>query len=138
MARRSIASILKEAAEQKNKLDRVNVLKRNDNPALRSVIAHMFDPRIKFMLPEGDPPYKPSEFDTEARLYAEVRKLYIWVQGVGPDMPTIKREKLFIDLLESVDPEDAKVLLSMKDKKSPYKGLTLDIAAAAFPELFPA
>lgn len=138
MASKSLSSILQEAAEQKSKVDKINTLKRYDSPALRSIVAHIFDPRIKFMLPEGDPPYTPSQFDTAGRLYVEIRKLYIWVQGVGPDMPAIKREKLFIDLLESVDPEDAKVLLSMKDKKSPYKGLTLEVAMAAFPELFPA
>lgn len=138
MARRTLSSILQEAAEQKKIEDRVTVLRRYDSPALRSLIAHMFDPRIKFMLPEGSPPYRPSQFDTEARLLTEIRKLYIWVEGVGPQMPALKREKLFIDLLEAVDPEDAKVLLSMKDKKSPYKGLTLEVAMAAFPELFPA
>lgn len=138
MASKSLSSILQEAAEQKNKIDKINTLKRYDSPALRSIVAHIFDPRIKFVLPEGDPPYKPSQFDTTGRLYVEIRKLYIWVEGVGPQMPALKREKLFIDLLETVDPEDAKVLLSMKDKKSPYKGLTLEVAMGAFPELFPA
>lgn len=138
MATKSLSNILQEAAEQKNKADKVNVLRKYDSPALRSVIAHIFDPRIKFVLPEGDPPYNPSQFDTKTRLYSEIRKLYIWVEGVGPEMPRIKREKLFIDLLESVDPEDAKMLLSMKDKKSPFKGLTLEVAMAAYPELFPA
>lgn len=138
MATKSLSDILSEASEQKNKVDKVNTLRRYDSPALRSVIAHMFDPRIKFNLPEGDPPYSPSQFDTKTRLYSEIRKLYIWVEGVGPNMPRVKREKLFIDLLESVDPQDAKMLLSMKDKKSPYKGLTLEVAMAAFPELFPA
>jgi len=137
MAKPSLSSILKEAAKQETLTDKVNFLKRNDSPSLRSLVAHIFDPRIKFLLPEGDPPYQPSQFDTQMRLYTEIRKLYIWVEGVGPQMPTVKREKLFIDLLEAVDPEDAKVLLSMKDKKSPYEGLTSEVAYTAFPELFP-
>jgi hypothetical protein len=133
----ALSTILKEAAKQDTFINKVNYLKRNDNPSLRSLVAHIFDPRIKFALPEGDPPYSPSQFDTQMRLYTEIRKLYIWVEGVGPQMPNAKREKLFIDLLEAVDPEDAKVLLSMKDKKSPYEGLTSEVAYAAFPELFP-
>ena len=137
MAKPSLSSILKEVAKQDTLTDKVNFLKRNDSPAMRSLIAHIFDPRIKFMLPEGDPPFNPSQFDTQMRLYTEIRKLYIFVEGVGPQMPNVKREKLFIDLLEAVDPEDAKVLLSMKDKKSPYEGLTPEVAYAAFPELFP-
>jgi Family of unknown function (DUF6433) len=133
----ALSTILKEAAKQDTFIDKVNYIKRNDSPALRSLVAHIFDPRIKFALPEGNPPYSPSQFDTQMRLYTEIRKLYIWVEGVGPQMPNVKREKLFIDLLEAVDPEDAKVLLSMKDKKSPYEGLTPEVAYAAFPELFP-
>lgn len=137
MSKPSLSSILKSVAQQPTDNDKINMLRRNDSPAMRALVAHIFDPRIKFMLPEGDPPYQPSQFDTQMRLYTEIRKLYIWVEGVGPQMPAVKREKLFIDLLEAVDPEDAKVLLSMKDKKSPYEGLNAEVVFAAYPELFP-
>ena len=48
-------------------------------------------------------------------------------------MTPLKRETLFIGLLESIDPEDAKVLLAAKDKK--LKGITAAIVNEAFPGL---
>jgi hypothetical protein len=71
-------------------------------------------------------------------LHSEARKLYLFLDGVNPDMRSVKRESLFIDILQSVDPEDADLLVAMKEKTSPYKGLTKEIVYAAFPELFPA
>jgi hypothetical protein len=46
-----------------------------------------------------------------------------------------RREQLFIELLESVDPGDAKVLIGMKDGKLPYRGMTRKLVADAFPNL---
>jgi hypothetical protein len=44
----------------------------------------------------------------------------------------MRRESLFITLLESVDPKDAKLLLSVKNKKLPYKNITKDLIQEAF------
>jgi hypothetical protein len=40
-------------------------------------------------------------------------------------------------LLEALDPDDAELLLSIKDKKMPYKGITYDLVASTFPGLLP-
>jgi len=61
----------------------------------------------------------------------------MFIEGANPNMKQVKREQLFIDILQAVDPEDADLLVAMKDKTSPYKGLTKDVVYAAFPELFP-
>ena len=50
-------------------------------------------------------------------------------------MVPLKRENLFIGILEAVHPDDAKLLLAMKEKKLPYSGLTPKIINEAFPEL---
>jgi hypothetical protein len=47
------------------------------------------------------------------------------------------REALFVSLLENVNKEEATLLLAMKDKKSPIKGLTKNLVATAFPGLLP-
>jgi len=39
-------------------------------------------------------------------------------------------------MLESIHPEDAKLMLSVKDKKLPYKGITTKLVQEAFPERF--
>lgn len=137
MAILSLYNLLEKCSQFKKKEERVLALQANQSDALLAVLQGMFNPDIKFALPEGDPPYTPSEFDEPGRIYHECRKLYIFVEGQAPNVNQIKREKLFIDLLESLPPEDAKLILAMKDKKSPIKGLTKDVVIAAFPGLFP-
>ena len=51
--------------------------------------------------------------------------------------PNVKKEKIFITLLETIHPKDAEVLVAMKDKKlkTIYKGLTLATVKKAYPNL---
>ena len=131
---KSISEILKEVSEAK-KEKKVELLRQHDSMPLRSVLAHALDPAIKWMLPEGKPPYKPTEaVDQHNRLYQEARKFYIFCDP-NLDLPKMKREMLFIELLESVDPEDAELLIACKDKKIPYKGINAKLVNEAFPGL---
>lgn len=135
--KKSIYSILKECAEPKSINQRVELLQKNANPVILNILKCAFDPSIKFLLPEGDPPYKPCEFvDQEARLYQEARKLYLFIEGGNPNLTKLKREMLFIQLIEGIDKNDAILLLSVKDKKLPFKSLTADVVKKAFPNLF--
>jgi hypothetical protein len=69
------------------------------------------------------------------RLFAEIRRLYLFLKGGNPNLTKLRRETLFIELLESVHPSDAKILIAIKDKKLPYKGLTAKLVKEAFPGL---
>lgn len=137
MARFSVSEILKKCSEFKKKEERVEALRVNCNEACKIVLQYMFHPEVKFVLPEGKPPFSYSQFDEHNMLHSEARRLYLFIEGGGPEMKPVKREQLFIDILQSVTPDDADLLVAMKDKKSPFKGLTKDVAYAAFPELFP-
>jgi len=137
MARFSVSEILKRCSEYKKKEERVEALRVNCNESCKIVLQYMFHPDVKFALPDGKPPFKYSQFDEQNMLHSEARRLYLFLEGVNPDMKPLKRETLFLEILQSVTPDDADLLLAMKDKKSPYKGLTYDVAVAAFPELFP-
>jgi len=66
-----------------------------------------------------------------------VRKLAYFVEGAYPNLKQVKREQMFIELLETVTPADAKMLLAMKEKKLPWKGITVDIVNEAFPGFIP-
>ena len=68
-------------------------------------------------------------------LYSEARKFYLFVKDGHPGLTNLKRESLFITMLESVDPKDAELLIGMKDKKLPYKGINVAIVTEAFPGL---
>lgn len=134
--RKAISQILKACSEQPAN-QRAQFLAQHDTLALRVVLQYALDPRVKFILPVGVPPYKPTEhLDQEGNLYRDFRKLSNFIQGGGyPDMHPIKRETLFIQFIEGLFPEDAKLICSIKDKKIPYKGITPKVVNQAFPGL---
>lgn len=110
-----------DKASKLNKKEQVEFLRKNDSPSLRTILTYGLDPTIEWLLPTGDPPFQPAnEFESHGALYGQMRKLYLFVRGGNDNLNKIKRETLFIQLLESVHPEDAKVLLAIKEKRLPY------------------
>lgn len=137
MARKSIAWILEFTAKLPNEEEQIKCLQANDNSAIRTILQYCFHPDIKWLLPPGEPPYKPCEFaNLENMLYSEARRLYLFVEGGNNNLKPLKRESMFIDLLQCVTPEDAKLLVSIKDKKLPFKGLKPSTIQKAYPGLF--
>jgi hypothetical protein len=89
-------------------------------------------------LPEGDPPFKPNDLpDQENVFIKEARRLVHFVEGGNTDLKQMRRETLFIEMLEAVAPKDALLLLAIKNKKLPYKGIDESIVRDAFPDLLP-
>jgi hypothetical protein len=132
----SISEILKKASQSATDQDRANTLRAHDTVPLRQVLWVALDPRVKWLLPEGNPPYKPCDLvDQQHRLFTEARKFYLFLEGGNPNLKQLRREALFIELLESLDPEDAKLVLAAKDKKIPYPGITTEVVNLAFPGL---
>jgi hypothetical protein len=135
--RKGIAEILKEISEEKDATKKkIMLANQNSNQGVMNMLRLVFDPEIKFNLPEGDPPYKPCEYlDQQAMLYNSLRKMYLFIGDGQPNISNSKREMLFINMLESLDPEDAKLLLAAKEKKMPYKGITKKLVTETFPGL---
>lgn len=138
MAKEGVAEILDRVSKIKSRKEQVEVLRRDHNTALENIIDLCFNPRIKFALPEGAPPYKsqPKEADLQNVLYASQRKFGIFIEN-GPyqNLRPFKRETLFVEFLESLDPDDAKLVIAIKDKKMPYKGITPKLFEEAWPTL---
>lgn len=133
----SISEIINELPNIKSAADKIAWLQKHDNPALRVIIKYTYDNSIKFLIPDTPPPWNKNEFEDEAKslLYREARRLKIFIEGGGYDqLNQIKREQLFISLLEDVDNDDAVTLCQMISKK-PFKGLTKKVAQEAFPDL---
>lgn len=135
----SVSTILKDASKIKTQKKRVEFLRsHHPNTLLKTLLKYTYDPNIKFALPPGEPPYTECEvLDNENMLYNEARRLYLFLEGGNPDLSDLRREALFIQLLESIDSEDAKLLIAVKDKKLPYKGITEKVVREAFPKLLP-
>ena len=104
-------------------LDEVNedVKKLNDykdDMALRYVFEYAFDEDKKMDLPDGEPPFKPDgapDFGmSPANLRMETKKFYVFNRK---DLKSLRKEQLFIGLLEAVHPKEAKLLIAIKDQK---------------------
>lgn len=134
--RKSIAWIL-EFASKLSEQEQIKCLQANDCEPIKIILQYCFHPSAKWALPPGKPPYKPCEYpNIENMLYGETRKMYLFLEGGNDNLSQLKRERLFIDLLESVTPEDAKLLISIKDKKLPFEGLKPETIKKAYPGIF--
>ena len=65
-----------------------------------------------------------------------IRSLIISYQRKTPQLDPIKREKIFVDFLESLSEEESKVVLMIKDQKFKYKGITRKLLMECIPEIF--
>lgn len=136
-SRKSIAWILDFASKLPNDEEKIKCLQANDVEPIRIVLQYCFHPAAKWALPEGPAPYSPCEYpNVENMLYSEAKKLYLFLEGGNDNLHPLKRERMFVDLLESVTPEDAVLLNTIKDKKLPYAGLTPEIIQKAYPGIF--
>lgn len=127
MATKYIPEILEEVNKDTSKLKNYS-----ENMALRLVFQYAFIPEKKFDLPEGDPPFKPDTAPigmTPTNFIQEIRRWYIFTKEKV--LPKARKEHLFIQLLESVHPSEAKLLLAVKDQKLPslYKNVTADVVS---------
>jgi hypothetical protein len=129
----SVALFLEKVGKLKRTQEKINALKSNDSYVLRVVLQAIYDPNVKFALPEGTPPYKPNSLvDQEYVLIADARYISYFIESLSPDIKPMKRESLFVEFLERLDPKDAELVLQMKDKKV-IKGITIQHVVEALP-----
>ena len=117
--RLEVYEVLERVSKAKTKQERVNILKTHDSISLRDVLRGTFDEVIQWNLPEGEPPYTPNKPESPpSTLHRQHRNFKYFVKGLreSENLNKIKRERMFIEVLESVHPEDAKVVLSMVKK----------------------
>jgi len=131
-----VFEVLTEAGSKRSKAQRIKVLQDNESWALKDVLRGTFDSTVQWILPEGEPPYTPSEVHNyPTNLLREHKKFgYFARGGYGKDMPKFKIEKMYIGILEGVHPEDARAIISMINKEPP-KNITREIVKEAFPGL---
>ena len=106
------------------------------NAAVPRVCQWYFDSKINSTLPEGATPYNkndaPASDLTETQLRFEFRKFKYFVTE---EVPQVRRETMWIELLEGIPSKEAELIDLVKDGKWPFKNVTLDIVKKAFPEL---
>ena len=114
-----MANIIAKIEAQPTAERQAEFIELHSSFALKAVLGYGMDPGVKWLLPPGDPPFRPLEqsADQEGRFYIECKKLIYFVDSdEGRPINPLKREQLFIQVLESVDPRDAKLILRMKSR----------------------
>lgn len=110
--RKYVTEMLKEINADPTTLEKYKA-----DAALKIIFDYAFDPAKKFILPEGEPPYKPADEPlgmTPTNMFNEVRRFYVFCRT---DLKPIKRESLFVSFLEGIHVDEAKLMLAVKDQK---------------------
>lgn len=135
-----ISEILRKVSNAKTKKEKIDLLQKHNTPALRQLLIINFDDSITSMLPEGDVPYTPNDAPVgtdHTRLEQEYRGLYRFFKGGQDTLPNMKRESMFVQLLEGLSAEEAELLCLCKDGKlgDKYKRITKTVISEAFPSI---
>ena len=133
-----LSEILRKVSNAKTKAEKIALLQKHNTNALRQVLIINFDDSVISTLPEGDVPYTPNDAPIgtdHTRLESEYKGLYRFVKGGQDKLPSLKRETMFVQLLEGLSAEEAELLCLAKDKKitSKYKRITKAVVQEAFP-----
>lgn len=133
-----ISEVLQKAHNAKTKAEKIKILRDNVSQALKSILIINYDESIVSLLPEGEPPFTKNEAPAgteHTRIEHEARILHHFFKG-GSNLSQIKRENMFIQLLEGLHPDEAEVIIKAKDKQlgKRYK-VTKACVSEAFPEI---
>ena len=134
-----IFEILDLVGEQRTKAKRVDVLKEYETDSLKTIFIWNFDDTVVSLLPEGHVPYKENEVPVgtdHTSLRREYKQLYHFVKGGNDSLSSLRRETMFIQMLEGLHPREAEILCLTKDKdlSSKYK-VTRDLVEKAYPDI---
>ena len=134
-----VHEILELVDTQRTKAQKIEVLKEYEDAALKAILIWNFDPTAISVLPEGPVPYKENEVPVgtdHTSLRREWKNLYHFVKGGNDSLSSLRRESMFIQMLEGLHPEEAKIICLVKDKdlESAYK-ITYDIVQQAYTDI---
>ena len=137
--------IFMKVNNKKDKPGKIKILRQYESDGMRKLLKAAFDPNITWLLPRGKVPFIANEAPdgTEhTRLEQEASSLnnYVALTHDGkryegnPRLNKMKREMLFVQMLEGLTAGEAEILLAAKDKSlnKKYKGLNANTVREAF------
>ena len=135
-----IHEILDLVSEQRTKAKRVDILKEYRDDSLTAILFWNFDDRVQSAVPDGQVPYKENEVPVgtdHTSLRREWKQLYHFIKGGNDTLSSLRRESMFIQLLEGLHPKEAEIICLVKDKEleEVYPKVTLDVVKEAFPDI---
>ena len=135
-----IFEILELANKQRKIDERIDILKEYRHDALLSILIWNFDESAVSMIPEGTVPYERNEVPVgtdHTSLRREWSNLYNFVKGGNDTLSSVRRETMFIQMLEGLHPQEADILCLVKDGAlaRQYPKINQEIVAQAYPDI---
>jgi hypothetical protein len=120
-----------------SKTEKLRLLRENESHATKDLLKGTYDDRIVWLLPKGPVPFEPADqYAHPTHLRKEYKKfIYFAKGGKGDKMNVAKREKLFLGVLEGINPKDAVLVVKMINKEQLARGLTERLVAEAYPKM---
>ena len=128
--------VLQKVSNAKTKKEKIKLLQDLNTPALRMLFIINFDDSVVSLLPPGDVPYTPNEAPDGTQhtiLEKEARLLHHFFKG-GSNVSQVKREQMFVQMLEGLNSGEAEALVLAKDKRI---GKRWKITKACVSEAYP-
>ena len=127
--RMEIHEILKAVGEVNSRAMKAQILMDNDSVALRSIMRINFDPDlIIYVSNDLDWTPAPNSSQWYTSLKNETKNLVPLIKRPLDKAHQERNDYKFSEILESMDPLDANILMDVKNKKLKVKGLTLKLA----------
>jgi len=125
--------------KQRTRQDKINILKEYEDPSIKAIFIWNFDESVQSAVPAGHVPYKENEVPVgtdHTSLRREYKNLYHFVKGGNDSLSSLRKETMFIQLLEGLHPKEAEIICLVKDKEltKKYK-ISFDIVKEAYPDI---
>jgi len=141
-----VHEILEAVDSEKVKAKKLDILRTHGDDSFKMVMIWNFDETVVSMLPDGPVPYQPVEGDVQANreqgipqrttIRNSARQFYRFVKGGDDALNKIKRESIFINILQTLPQPEAEILILVKDKILTSKyNITKELVAEAYPEI---
>ena len=132
-----VSEIFRAVHGKKTVAQKVALLKEHKRDDVKAILIWNFDKGIDSAVPDGHVPYKviesPAGTPGHTRLIHEWRTLYNFVRGGNDKISSMKREQMFIQLLEGLHADEAEIITLAKDGdlQSKYR-ITRSVVDQAF------
>lgn len=137
--KKSLGEVFAEVRKKIKHADKIEVLRANAAKPVFYLLSLSYRDDVKFLLPEGSPPYEPfkgKKWGAPTDLQNELRRFYLFLAGGEPGLKQLKREVMFARMLADMEAEDTELALAVKDKaiEKVYR-LPRKVVEEAFPGL---
>jgi hypothetical protein len=135
-----VHEIFAAVVAERTKEKKIGIFQQYNENFIKALLIWNFDPSIQSILPEGEVPIQPKEDADRVAPSSNIRKewtkFYNFVKGGNDAMNRLRKETMFINLLESFHPGEAEVLCLVKDKKLQTKyNITKELVSEAYPDI---